>query len=81
MGDWNISMEQPVASQFGTMLDGVLKRPVVDVTCTTASETSLIEYAMIKRGFEHNVTIRACGQVPWKTHVGLELEIDSGHDQ
>ncbi|CAK0814486.1 unnamed protein product, partial [Prorocentrum cordatum] len=81
IGDWNTSMDKLQASKSMKLLDGVLIKPDVEVTCTTGPGSSLIDFAFAKRGFEGSLKLRACQQAPWKTHVGLELVIASGHDQ
>ncbi|CAK0825067.1 unnamed protein product, partial [Prorocentrum cordatum] len=81
IGDWNLSTEQLQASQFMQLVDGIIVKPDVDITCSTASGSSLIDFAVAKRGFEAFLQLRACLQVPWKTHVGLELDIASGREQ
>ncbi|CAK0798840.1 unnamed protein product, partial [Prorocentrum cordatum] len=48
IGDWNPSMEQLQASQFMQLLDGVLPRPDVDVTCAAGSGASLVDFAVAK---------------------------------
>ncbi|CAK0843419.1 unnamed protein product, partial [Prorocentrum cordatum] len=66
---------------FTQLADGTIVKPDVDITCSTAAGSSLIDFAVTKRGFEAFLQLRACLQGPWKTRVGLGLDIASGHEQ
>ena len=74
IGDFNVPSEVMKAHWWPEKINGVVITPSdAVITCTTGQLGSLIDFAIVSRGFEGWIREFCAEQVPWKPHIGLRL--------
>ncbi|CAK0811185.1 unnamed protein product [Prorocentrum cordatum] len=76
LADWNMTPEQLAATEWLAKWNATIVRAPGSATCDKGQGLTL-DFALVKTGIEHTISIRQCPTVPWATHVGLEVRAGS----
>ncbi|CAK0901823.1 unnamed protein product, partial [Prorocentrum cordatum] len=76
LADWNMTPEQLAATEWPAKWNATVVRAPGSATCDKGQGLTL-DFALVKTGIEHTISIRQCPTVPWATHEPIPYAIPS----
>ncbi|CAK0890239.1 unnamed protein product, partial [Prorocentrum cordatum] len=74
LADWNMTPEQLAATEWPAKWNATIVRAPGSATCDKGQGLTL-DFALVKTGIEHTISIRQCPTAPWATHEPIPYAI------